>query len=120
MPRQATPLSDTKIRSFKPKADRYRVSDSGGLLLEIMPSGSKIWRYRYQLHQVRQPALTIGSYPDIGLADARRQRDEWAAMVARGESPKRAVQAAKTERLNTVAAFALEWLKEQKQDHSER
>lgn len=120
MPRQATPLSDTKIKSFKPKTVRYRVSDSGGLQLEIMPSGSKIWRYRYQLHQVRQPALTIGSYPDIGLADARRQRDEWAAMVARGDSPKRAVQAAKTERLNTVAAFALEWLKEQMHDNSDR
>jgi len=119
MPRQATPLSDTKIKSFKAKAERYRVSDTGGLLLEIMPSGSKIWRYRYQLHQVRQPTLTIGSYPGIGLADARRQRDEWAAIVARGDSPKRAVQAAKTERLSTVAAFSLEWIKEQMHDNSD-
>ena len=93
MPRQATPLTDTKIRSLKPREDRYRVSDMGGLLIELMPSGAKIWRYRYQLHGVRQPTLTIGNYPDISLADARKQRDEWAALVARGESPKRAVQA---------------------------
>lgn len=113
MPRQATPLTDTKIKSLKPKSARYRVSDIGGLMLEVMPSGSKIWRYRYQLHGIRHPALTIGTYPEIGLADARKRRDEWAAMVARGESPKRAVQAAKSAMLNTVAAFGTEWLNEQ-------
>lgn len=98
---------------MKPQAERYRVSDFGGLLLEVMPSGSKIWRYRYQLHGVRQPALTIGSYPDISLAEARTRRDEWAAMVARGESPKRAVQVAKTAMGNTVATFGAQWLAEQ-------
>ncbi len=119
MPRQGTPLTDTKIRSLRPKEARYRVSDTGGLLLEIMPSGSKIWRFRYQLHGVRHPALTIGSYPEIGLADARKQRDEWAALVARGESPKRVVQAAKAEKRNTVAAFGGEWLNDQIEGKSE-
>ncbi|MGE8357125.1 MAG: tyrosine-type recombinase/integrase, partial [Microvirgula sp.] len=59
------------------------------------------------------PALTIGSYPDISLAAARRQRDAWAALVANGESPKRAVQKDKLEKLNTVAAFAEAWIDEQ-------
>lgn len=119
MPRQGTPLTDTKIKSFKAKDKRYRESDTDGLMLEIMPSGSKIWRYRYSLHGVRQPTLTIGSYPEISLADARRRRDEWASMVARGESPKFAVQAAKFAKLNTVAAFGVEWLDEQMKDKSE-
>lgn len=113
MPRQATPLTDTKIKSLKPRPERYRVSDSAGLMLEVMPSGAKIWRYRYQLHGVRHPPLTIGNYPEIGLADARKRRDEWAALVARGGSPKRAVQAEKTAMLNTVAAFGKSWLDEQ-------
>ncbi len=113
MPRQATPLTDTKIKSLKAKSERYRVSDSGGLTLEIMPSGTKAWRYRYQLHGVRQPTLTIGNYPEISLADARKRRDEWAILVARGESPKRAMQAEKSAKLNTVAAFGAEWLNEQ-------
>jgi integrase len=113
MPRQATPLTDTKIKSLKAKSERYRVSDSGGLTLEVMPSGTKAWRYRYQLHGVRQPTLTIGSYPEISLADARKRRDEWAVLVARGESPKRAMRAEKSAKLNTVAAFGAEWLDEQ-------
>jgi len=118
MARQAKPLTDTAIKALKPKAARYRVSDTSGLLLEVMPSGAKIWRYRYQLHGVRQAALTIGPYPEISLSAARKQRDEWAVLVARGESPKRAVQEAKTERLNTVAAFAAEWLGQQLPDKS--
>lgn len=113
MPRQATPLTDTKIKAMKPKPERYRVSDSGGLMLEVMPSGSKVWRYRYQLFGVRHPSLTIGNYPEIGLADARKKRDEWSTLVARGESPKRAVQAAKSAMLNTVSAFGTAWLNAQ-------
>jgi integrase len=119
MPRQATPLTDTKIKSLRAKSERYRVSDSGGLTLEIMPSGTKSWRYRYQLHGVRQPTLTIGSYPGISLADARRRRDEWATLVARGESPKRAMHAEKSGKLNTVAAFGAEWLDEQMKGKSD-
>lgn len=113
MPRPATPLNDTKIKSLKPKPNRYRVTDSDGLMLEILPSGSKVWRYRYSLHGVRQPVLTIGPYPEIGLGAARRKRDEWAMLIANGESPRRALQEAKNERLNTVAAFAEEWIAQQ-------
>jgi hypothetical protein len=39
----------------KPKAVRYRISDFGGMLLEVMQFGSKIWRCQYQLHKVHQP-----------------------------------------------------------------
>lgn len=113
MPRQGTPLTDTKIKSLKPKAERYRAGDTGGLQLEVMPSGSKIWRYRYQLFGVRQPPLTIGNYPDVSLADARKQRDEWASLVAHGVSPKEAVLANKAAHLNTVKAFGTDWLESQ-------
>ncbi len=113
MPRQGTPLTDTRIKSLKPQPTRYRTSDTGGLLLEVMPSGAKIWRYRYQLYGVRQAPLTIGSYPEVSLADARKKRDEWASLVARGASPKDAVLAVKTAHLNTVEAFGCDWLETQ-------
>jgi hypothetical protein len=50
MPKTVTPLTDFRIKALKPKASRYPVSDGGGLILEVMPSGSKVWRYRYTLH----------------------------------------------------------------------
>lgn len=119
MPRVATPLTDSKIKSLKPRDTRYRVTDSDGLLLEVMPSGTRFWRYRYTLNGVRSAPLTIGEYPHISLAAARKQRDEWAALVAMGKSPKLAVQEAKAGRLNTVAAFGLVWLGEQIEGKSE-
>ena len=41
-------LTDTKIRSLKPKLKVYRVADTNGLCIEMRPAGSKIWRYRYR------------------------------------------------------------------------
>src|SRR5580704_5731814 len=47
-------LSDVKIRTAKPKAHRYRLTDSHGLSIEVSPSSTpsepkKYWRYRYRL-----------------------------------------------------------------------
>ena len=37
-------LSDTSVRNAKPAAKPTRLFDSGGLYLEIAPSGGKWWR----------------------------------------------------------------------------
>lgn len=66
-------LNDTAIRALKPKNKRYDITDRDGLLLEIHPSGKKVWRYRYRLNGKREK-LTIGPFPAIGLADAREKR----------------------------------------------
>jgi hypothetical protein len=55
MPRAVPPLTDTRIKALKPKTARYQVVDGGGLVLEIMVSGSKVWRSRYSLHGKQQP-----------------------------------------------------------------
>jgi integrase len=111
MPRKALPLNDTRIRGLKAKANRYSVSDGEGLTLEIMPSGSKIWRYRYSLHGRQQPLITIGDYPAIGLQEARTRARRYAALVASGLSP---VAEARKDRgilngMDTVREFAEFW-----------
>jgi hypothetical protein len=40
-------LTELTIKNLKPKDKLYRVADSSGLTLEISPSGSKLWRWRY-------------------------------------------------------------------------
>lgn len=42
-------LTDTRIRNAKPKPRRYRIADSHGLAIEVMPSGARYWRYRYRM-----------------------------------------------------------------------
>lgn len=74
MPKTADPLNDTRIKNLKQKTARYRVSDGNGLVLEVMPSSTKIWRFRYRLHGTQQPLLTIGDYPAIGLKGARKKQ----------------------------------------------
>jgi len=115
MPKIVQPLTPTRIEALKPKAARYPVSDGGGLILEVMPSGSKIWRYRYSLHGKRQPTVTIGDYPAVSLAAARERARQYSEIVARGVSP---VADARKDRgavktLDTVREFAAYWLEQQ-------
>ena len=67
--------SDMKSRSLKARGKIYKVSDECGLFLEINPKRSKLWRYRYLLHG-KDKRKALGSYPTVGLADARKKRDE--------------------------------------------
>jgi integrase len=87
MPKRATPLTDAQIRELQPRATRYSVADGNGLVLEVMPTGSRIWRFRYSLHGVRRPLVTIGDYRLVSLRVARARAHKYAEMVAGGISP---------------------------------
>jgi integrase len=107
MPKLATALTDTRVKALKPKAARYLVSDGGGLVLEVLTSGSKVWRYRYSLHGKQQPMTTIGDYPAISLSEARERARKYAKIVESGKSP---VETAREDRgtvvrLDTVRLF---------------
>jgi integrase len=87
MPRSAVPLNDTQIRSLERRDVRYSVADGNGLVLEVMPTGKKVWRFRYSLHGVRQALMTIGDYQLISLRVAREKARKYAEIVASGLSP---------------------------------
>lgn len=67
-------LSDTAIRKAKPQQKQFKMSDAQGLYLLVKPNGSKLWRLDYQLNGKRK-TLSLGIYPAVGLADARKKRD---------------------------------------------
>lgn len=79
-------LSPTRINNAKPQAKPYKLTDGGGLYLLIIPSGAKSWRYQYKLGGARGE-VSIGKFPEIGVADARDRHFECRAMVERGEDP---------------------------------
>jgi len=87
MPKLATPLSESHIRTLQPRATRYSVADGKGLILEVMPTGKKVWRFRYTLNGERQPMVTIGDYQLMSLRVARARAQKYAEMVAKGASP---------------------------------
>lgn len=106
-------LTDTKLRHLKPKAVVYRVADTNGLCIEVRPSGSKLWRYRYR-HTGKASMAALGEYPLMSLAQARAERDRLRALVKGGANPTqvaRTERAAKQERAaTTFAAVAAELL----------
>jgi len=106
-------LTDTKLRTLKPAAKPFQVADGGGLFIEVMPGGKRVWRMRYRLGG-RQEKVTLGEYPAFTLANARKWREECRAMVAKGESPMRAKQKAKIaeKEADTVEEFSKRWLTE--------
>lgn len=79
-------ISEVKLRNLKPKDKAYQESDGGGLFVEVLTSGSKIWRLRYRLSN-KQEKVTLGEYPTYSLAEARQWRSDCIALVKRGLSP---------------------------------
>lgn len=111
-------LTNTAIKNAKPQTKPYRISDSRGLYIEIMPNGSKYWRMKYRLHN-KEKRLALGVYPEVTLAEAREKRDAARKLVADGIDPsfakKQAKQLAAVNAANTFEAVAREWHENQKE-----
>ncbi|MGY4517398.1 phage integrase central domain-containing protein [Lysobacter sp. HA18] len=106
-------LTDTKLRTLKPRTSAYRLADANGLCIEVRPSGGKVWRYRYR-YAGKASIITMGEYPVMGLAEARAERDRLRALVKGGGSPANAARVervAKAERAETTfGVIATEFL----------
>ena len=104
------PLTDTSIRSAKPKDKTFRLFDSGGLYLEINPSGGKWWRWKYRVSG-KEKRLSLGVYPDVSLKFAREKRDIARRQLAKGIDPGHARKAEKLAQAGAESfeAVAREW-----------
>ncbi len=80
------PLTDTAIRAAKPGPTPIKLADERGLFLLLQPSGGKLWRLKYRFDG-KEKKLSLGRYPDVGLREARRRRDEARAKIAAGVNP---------------------------------
>ncbi|GGO76248.1 hypothetical protein GCM10011348_03000 [Marinobacterium nitratireducens] len=79
-------LSDLIIRQAKASDKTYNLPDSDGLGLVVSLAGGKSWHYRYYWLG-KQKRMSLGTYPDIGLRQARALRDEARALLAQGINP---------------------------------
>ena len=106
-------LNDARIRNTKPGALPVKLTDGKGLYLEVRPSGTKLWRYRYRVGG-KENVFAIGEYPAVGLAKARAQRDAARELVRQGIHPahERKLERIRTthENANTFEAVMREWI----------
>lgn len=63
-------FTDVFIKSLSPRAERYDVREGDGFGVRIFPSGEKSWFFIYH-YLGRKRRMTLGSYPAMGLKDAR-------------------------------------------------
>lgn len=104
-------LSDTFLKNLKTSAQK-KFSDGGGLYIQLMPTGSKLWRMAYR-YNGKQKLLSFGAYPAVSLKLARQWRDEAKELLARNIDPAKLkketkqVNIAKT--VNTFENIAREW-----------
>jgi integrase len=78
-------LSDAKIETFLPKDKSYRVFDSNGLYLEILPNGSKLWRVQKNVDN-KVIRHSLGKYPELDLKTARKQWEIFEANIDPGNT----------------------------------
>lgn len=108
------PLTDVAIRRVKPAAKPLKLGDSGGLYLYITTAGSKSWRWKYRFSG-KEKLLTLGLYPDVGLAAARGLREDARRLLADGVDPseqrKAATAAPASFPGDSFEVIAREWLR---------
>jgi len=113
------PLTDIAIRNAKPRSKPYKLGDALGLFLLIKPTGGKLWRVKYRIYG-KEKALAIGIYPSVGLAEARRRRDDARTLLANGKDPsiekRRDKIRAQMQAVNTFNAVAAEFCDKRKRD----
>lgn len=103
------PLSDAAIRNAKSLERRYKLFDEAGLFLIITPEGGKWWRVRYRW-QGREQTLSLGTYPNVSLRQARQGRDALLKQLREGVNPGEARKASDLATLHeTFEALAREW-----------
>lgn len=83
-------LNPAKVSAGKAKGKPHKLADGGGLFLLVMPKerakARKFWRYKYRI-QGREGLFALGTFPEIGLADARRIHLAARWLVERGIPP---------------------------------
>ena len=95
-------LTDTGLRSYRPREAQYAIGDAAcpGLCIRITPKGVKSFAHAYRNKRTGKVAwLTLGRYPDVPLARAREIANDARKTVAVGGTPLTPkVQRAETEK----------------------
>ena len=127
------PLSEMKIRNAKPQNKPYKLFDGGGLFLLVSslagksndgkPSVSRLWKIKYR-YLGKEKEYAAGTYPLIGVSEAREIRDSVKKLLISGVDPnqhRRITRQQKAEASeNTFEAVARRWMAVKKAENSHK
>ncbi len=97
------------------RAAPYKLYDELGLYVQVTANGGKWWRFKYR-YAGKEKLLSLGTYPDVSLAEARQRRDDARKLLAQNppvdpsDVKKSQKQALYGKQENTFEAVAREWV----------
>ena len=106
-------LTNTAIQNAKPSEKSYKIYDTDGLFMQVTPAGGKWWRFKYRF-EGKEKLLSLGTYPEVSLKQARDKRDDARKLIANDQiDPSDNRQKIKAEKklssANSFELVAREW-----------
>jgi integrase len=104
-------LNNLRLQALAKSPAPGKYTDEQGLFLKITPKGGMYWQWR--LRTPRETTVSYGTYPEVGLAEARERHRQAREQRRNGVDPNLAKRKAKIERAeafdNTFEVVAREW-----------
>lgn len=105
-------LTNVQVAKAKPLERDYSLADGRGLRLLVRANGSKLWQFRYRF-QGKARIDSLGTYPEVTLAEARERRDASRKLLAAELDPvserRRLRSKARQEQQNSFEAVSGLW-----------
>src|SRR5690348_15141883 len=104
-------LTPSAVHNAKPLASAYKLTDAQGLYLLVQPNRARWWRFDYRRPGTgKRNTLSLGTFPDVSLKQARERRDAARKLIADGIDPGEKRKAERVADAETFEAVAREWL----------
>lgn len=94
MPRRIEPLTEQQLIQAAPGEKPFKLFDGYGLYVEVMPTGTKVWRMKFRQPNRKEDRLTFGHYPEVSLELARSRCLTARKMLDEGQDPRTEFNAA--------------------------
>lgn len=115
-------LTDVAVRQARTIGKDYTLPDFDGLSLAVSATGGKSWHFRYYW-AAKQKRMSLGTYPEVSLREARALRDETRALLAKGINPKidrkQKLRSVRLATENSFKAVYRQWLAHRRLDLKE-
>jgi integrase len=124
-------LKDLEVRKAELRDKPYKLADGGGMFLLVNPAtakhpkGGKWWRFKYRFGG-KEKLLSLGTYPQTSVAEAREKLAAARKLLAQGIDPSADRQDAKRQSVeaeqtaaDTFEAVTREWMDREHQKVAE-
>ncbi len=101
-------FTNTFIKNLKPTLKQFEEYEGQGFGIKVSPQGTKAWIYRYKIKN-KTEKISLGHYPTMSLADAKRKFLELKQIKLTGMNPKRFLETDQEDERTTINSLITHW-----------